>query len=77
MFLYVEDRLAGYISRIYPASSQDGRQGKTLYKVEIEFPEYKCALDDSTFPTFTSDVKGNGQVLISDKPILQRILKTN
>lgn len=74
---YIDDRLIGYISRIYPASSQDGRQDKTLYKVEIEFPGYRSALDDSTFPSFTSNIEGNGQVLISDRPILQRILKFN
>ncbi|MFR3217442.1 MAG: HlyD family efflux transporter periplasmic adaptor subunit [Dysgonomonas mossii] len=74
---YIDDRLAGYISRIYPVLSQDGCQGKTLYKVEIEFPGYKSSLDDSTFPSFTSNIKGYGQVLISDRPILRRILRFN
>ncbi|MFV0330719.1 MAG: hypothetical protein ACK5M3_11975 [Dysgonomonas sp.] len=74
---YIDGKLVGYISKIYPISSGNGSQGKILYKVEIEFPGYKSALDDSTFPTFTSDIKGNGQVLISEKPILQRILRSN
>lgn len=74
---YIDDMLVGYISKIYSTPSENGSKGKALYKIEIEFTGYKPVLDDSTFPTFTSDIKGKGQVLISDKPILQRILKTN
>lgn len=74
---YIEGRLVGYISKIYPIPSVNNRQNKAMYKVEIEFSRYKPAIDDSSVPSFCSDIKGNGQILISDKPILKRILKFN
>lgn len=74
---YIDGRLVGYISKTYPTPSVNDGQGKTLYKVEIEFPGYKSVLYDSSFPIFTSNIKGEGQILISDKPILQRILRSN
>lgn len=74
---YIDGRLVGYISRTYPAPSVNDGQGKALYKVEIEFSGYKSAIHDSSFPSFSPNIKGEGQILISKKPILQRILRSN
>lgn len=74
---YIDGKLVGYISRIYPASSQDGRQGKILYNVEIEFPVHKPVIYNSSCPSFSLNIKGKGQILIFEKPIIQKILKFN
>lgn len=74
---YINGQLTGYISKIYTIPSIKNDQDKALYKVEIEFPGYKSPLHDSSFPTFTSNITGNGQILISDKPALKRILSLN
>lgn len=74
---YIDGRLTGYVTKVYPTPSVNKNLGKTVYKVEMEFPEYKPAIYDSSFPSFSSNIKGEGQILVSDKPILQRILRFN
>jgi hypothetical protein len=73
----IDGRLEGYVSKIYLVPSANKGRGKALYKVEIEFSGYKSTIRDSSFPSFFSNIKGNGQVLIFDKPILKRVLKLN
>lgn len=74
---YIDDHLVGYISKIYSIPSVDNRQGKALYKVEIEFLVYKPVIHNSSCPSFSPNIKGKGQILISEKPIIQRILESN
>jgi hypothetical protein len=63
----------GYVSKIYPVPSMN-KEGEALYKIEIEFPAYKPTTRDSSFPSFSPNTKGNGQILISDSPVLKRVL---
>jgi hypothetical protein len=74
---YIDGRLVGYISKTYPVPFVNKGRSEAMYKVEIEFPGYKFAANDSAFLSFSSNIKGNGQVLISDKPVLKRVLKFN
>lgn len=69
----IAGRLEGTVSKIYPVSSINNR-GESQYKIEIEYSGYKPTIRDSSFPSFSPNVKGNGQILISDKPVLKRIL---
>ncbi len=74
--IYV-DQMEGHVSRIYPVlSTYRNIQNKAVYKVEISFPEYKPLVRDLA-PSFYPDIKGNGQILISDKAFLKRILRAN
>ncbi|MFC4675263.1 HlyD family efflux transporter periplasmic adaptor subunit [Dysgonomonas termitidis] len=72
---YIDDRLEGHITKVYPSSSINRGKNKDMYKIEMEFPGYKPAFHDSSFPDFNPNIKGIGQILISDIPVLKRILK--
>jgi hypothetical protein len=69
----VSGLLEGYISEIYPVPAIN-RQGKSLYKIEIMFPGYKPAVEEPWFPVFFQNMKGNGKILLSECPVLKRIL---
>ena len=66
----------GYICKIYPFVDSDDATGKIVYNVEISgFPDSLRRCTDKWF-LFPNE-KHNGKILLSDKPVLKKILGIN